>query len=328
VELAVTYAGQFHEMRDPSPGKLTPRSEHGDLINLATDFSNDIPPDTRQLPGRAQQLLTSIWSAMFSLNVADAGLDAAWACREVQTIEVMYGLKESWLDPNQCKAILCWIAEHGYYFNTTRAELYSTLQAAVYALQVTGDFTRNRTAICENLDLFYRIGGDLGIDTKGFDQYVCKNIPSESPSPSRYYGPTPVIPLIPYPVNSTTSWGHPTPWSPNTTIWPTGSQSPTHPPYTNRTSGPTGGTGHTTPPQATGTGHSGPSNVTISTPTGTGWSTSTISGTGASSSQPPDTSTFNGSASLHVPVDPNGKAFYPAVATTREAERREWFKRY
>lgn len=328
VDLVVAHTGESYGLGAPSPDKLTPRSENGALINLATDFNNDIPPDTRQLPGRAQQLLTSIWSAMFALNVADSGLNATWACAEVQTIEVKYQLKESWLDPDQVKAILCWIADHGYYFNTTRAELYSTLQAAVYALQVAGDFTSNRTAICENLDLFYRVGGYLGINTQGFEEYACRNIPSETPSPSGYYGPTPVIPLIPYPVNSTTSWGHPTPWNPNTTIWPTGTQSPTHPTYPNRTSGAPGGTGYTIPPQATGTGHSGPSNVTYPTPTGTGWSTSTISGTALSSHQPPDTSTVNGNIPLHVPLDPNGKAFYPAVATTGREERREWFKRY
>lgn len=319
---------------------LTRRSEDGDLADLALSFGNDFPPDTRQLPGHAQELMTSILSAMFALNVADSGLNATWACREVQTSEVKYQLKESWLDPDQVKAILCWIADHGYNFNTTRAELYSTLQAAVYALQVAGGFTHNRTEICENLDLFYRVGGYLGINTKGFEEYACRNIPSDTPSPSGYYGPTPVIPLIPYPVNSTTSWGHPTPWNPNVTIWPTGAPSATHPIASNHTSGPTGysnsshatGTGH---PTGTGnwtsllpTGTGGTGNTTYASPSVTGWSTSTISGTAASSNHPDTTSTLNGSSPIHVPLDPNAKAFYPAVKPADEEERRGWFKRY
>lgn len=345
METAVVHTGEPHGL-EAAPGlHLTPRSEGGALVGLVMDFSNEIPPDTRQLPGLAQQYVKAVLSAMFSLEIADSGLNATWACAEVQTIEVKYQMQESGLDPNQVKAILCWIAEHGYYFNTTRAELYSTLQAAIYALQVAGDFTSNRTAICENLDLFYRVGGYLGINTQGFEEYVCRHIPSETPSPPGYYGPTPVIPLIPYPVNSTTSWGHPTPWNPNTTIWPTGTQIQTHPTYSNHTSGVTGGTGHTSSPQATGTGYSRPSNVswplssgtryhsstsnwTSTFPTGTGWSTSTTSGTAPPSDQPTVTSTLNGSFPVHVPLDPNAKAFYPAVYTTKKDERGSWFKRY
>lgn len=339
-DLVLSPADDTSDMRAAHLGHLTRRSEHAALANMVISFINDIPPDARQLPGRAQALMTAVLSAEFALNVADSGLNASWACAEVQTSEVKYQLKESWLDPDQVKAILCWIADHGYNFNTTRAELYSNLQAAVYALQLAGDFTHNRTEICDGLGLFYRVGGYLGIDTKAFEEYACRNLPSDTPSPSGYYGATPVIPLIPYPVNSTTSWGHPTPWNPNVTIWPTGAPSATYATAFNHTSGGTGytasshgtGTGHLTHTGnwtsvlPTGSGHAG--NISYVLPSVTGWTTSTISGTAGSSSHPDVTSTLNGTSPIHVPLNPNAKAFYPAVQNEQEEERRGWFKRY
>ncbi|KIV90246.1 hypothetical protein, variant 1 [Exophiala mesophila] len=250
------------------------------LVESAMDFSKYIPPDFLRLPGQAQSLLISTWSAIFALTIADSGLNTTSACAQVQTLEVRYRMSQSWLDPDQVTSLLCFFARYGYNFNTTRAELYSTLQAAIYAIQIAGDFTSNRTEVCESLGLFYRVGGPLGIDTTRFQDYACSNLPSNTPTVSNVYGETPVVPLIPYPTNGTTSWGHPTSWEPRTTIWPTQSSTPDSltPKFPNST---IWGTGSQSSNSA-GTAYSS-TNSTVVQPTGTGYSSPTWTSSGTAS---------------------------------------------
>lgn len=263
-----------------SPGKKVLRRTNLDaaatfLVESAMDFGKEIPPDFLQLPGQAQSLLISTWSAIFALTIADSGLNTTWACAQVQSLEVRYRMSQSWLDPDHVTSLLCFFARYGYNFNTTRAELYSTLQAAVYALQVAGHFTSNRTEVCENLSLFYRVGGLLGIDTTKFQDYACSNLPSNTPTMSNGYGGTPVVPLIPYPTNGTTSWGHPTSWEPRTQPSTTESLTPKYPNST------VWGTG-SQPFISAGTAYSSTNSTTLQ-PSGTGYSSSTWASSGTAS---------------------------------------------
>lgn len=268
-----------------SPGKKVLRRTNLDadatfLVESAMDFGKDIPPDFLQLPVQAQKLLISTWSAIFALTIADSGLNTTWACAQVQSLEVRYRMSQSWLDPDHVTSLLCFFARYGYNFNTTRAELYSTLQAAVYALQIAGDFTSNRTETCESLGLFYRVGGLLGIDTTKFRDYACSNLPSSTPTVSNIYGGTPVVPLDPYPTNGTTSWGHPTSWEPRTTIWPTqpSTTESLTPKYPNST---VWGTGSQSSISA-GTAYSSTNSTTLR-PSGTAYSSSTWASSGTAS---------------------------------------------
>lgn len=160
----------------------------GALLELATTIGNT-SPDIQLLTGPSQESLTEIMSALFALNVADSGMNLTSACQQVTTTEVSYRLLESDFNPDQVRGLICWISANGYSFNSTRAAIISTLQAAIYGLEVTSDFTNNRTEICDNLDLFNSIGGFLGINTQQYKDIVCGSIPSETTTPTPYQGP-------------------------------------------------------------------------------------------------------------------------------------------
>ncbi|KIW48079.1 uncharacterized protein PV06_00702 [Exophiala oligosperma] len=173
--------GFTHKLRRSSS------SVTGALLDLATTISNT-SPDIQLLTGPSQESLTEILSALFALNVADSGMNLTSACQQVTTTEVSYRLLESDFNPDQVKGLICWISENGYSFNSTRAAVISTLQAAIYGLEVNSDFTDNRTEICDNLDLFHSIGGFLGINTQQYQDIVCPGIPIEPTTPTPYQG--------------------------------------------------------------------------------------------------------------------------------------------
>ncbi|KAI1618495.1 hypothetical protein EDD37DRAFT_269376 [Exophiala viscosa] len=177
------------------------------IMDLANQFSADILPDIQLLPGPAAQSLTEILSALFALNIADSGLNLTQACQQVQTTEIRYWLLDSNLNPDQISALICWIARNGYDFNTTRADVISTLEAAVWGLEVAAGFSNNLTTICNDLDLFGAIGGDLGINTQQYRQIVCPNLSTGIATSSTNAGPTAVIPSV---SNGTTSWSNAT----------------------------------------------------------------------------------------------------------------------
>jgi hypothetical protein len=319
---------------------LERRSGMGFLADMAADFSKEILPDGRELPGRARDYLSSILSAMYALNVVDSGFNTTAACMLSQSVETRYRLTLSGLDGDQVRDILCWVANNGYDFNTTRAELYSTLQASIYALDLAGGFTQNRTQVCQNLDLFRKVGGFLGIDTQGYEQYVCTNIPTPTTLAPLYPVPTSYIP-VPYVINGTTMWG-----PPSGTNGPNGGGFRTRgPPFSFASTGFNSPANFTFHP--TGTGNPAPvtGNRTWAHPTGTAagtgsginwsatpisqvngtWVHPTITGTAAASDQP--TGFFNETVTaMRLPHAPNHKQFFPATSTT--VSRVPWFKRY
>ncbi|EXJ78334.1 hypothetical protein A1O3_09495 [Capronia epimyces CBS 606.96] len=182
-------------------------------------FVADIAPNSQLLSGPAQDSLEEIMSAMFALNVADSGMNVALACQQVQTTEAQVEMVDSGLKPDLVKNLLCWIADHGYAFNTNRQEVYSTLQAALWGLGVAGGYTTNRTEICDNLGLFDTIGDYLGIHVAQYQNLVCNNIPSSTPSITSFPNSTAITPSVSS--NLTTS-GHPTAWTSNVTAWGSG----------------------------------------------------------------------------------------------------------
>lgn len=310
------------------------------IMDLANQFSADILPDIQLLSGPAAQSLTEIWSAMFALNVADSGLNLTQACQQVQNTEVRYWLLDSDLDPDQVRSLICWIAANGYDFNTTRAQIYSTLEAAVWGLEVAAGFSDNLTTICNDLDLFGTIGGFLGINTQQYRQIVCNNVSTSTPTPSTNYGPTAVMPSFSNDTTATISggaapWatgnasysGTGAPWTPGNASFPggaapwtpgnasvSGSGAPWAPgngsdyaPYNSSTWGP--------PISYTGSIIGYPANWTQATgASGTGGPSNTMLGpwneTGLRARTPPRPST---------------KHFYPAIPTQ---ERHTTFKNY
>lgn len=289
------------------------RSDTAALVDLAATFSNDLSPDIGLLSGPAKDSLTEIWSAMFALNVADSGMNVTLACQQVQTTEVRYQLLESDFDPDKVKALLCWIAVNGYDFNTTREQIFSTLESAAWGLEVASGFSTNRTTICDDLDLFGSIGGYLGINTQQYQDVVCTGIPSKTPTPtpSGYYGVNPTTTFVSSGMTTgwaSTSWGpndttlgFPTSWTPNATIWGSGTA---WAPNNSSTWGP--------PISYTGTITSWSTNATL--PTDTGVASDTALG--------PWNQTF---IRARTPPSPTAKPFYPAVPTTT---RHSLFKRY
>jgi len=301
------------------------------IMDLATQFSADILPDIQLLPGPAAQSLTEIWSALFALNVADSGFNLTQACQQVQTTEVRYWLLDSSLNPDQVSSLICWIARNGYDFNTTRANVISTLEAAIWGLEVAAGFSNNLTTICNDLDLFGAIGGDLGINTQQYRQIVCPNVSTETATPSMDIGPTAVTPAM---SNVTTS-------SSDSTIVPipvSGAPAPTGngsfsgggTPYA-ADNGSFPGTGA---PWASGNG-SAPDNSSTSGPpmsyTGSltswpaDWTQATgVSGTGVASDTMP-APYFGTGLRARLPPSPTMKRFYAAIPTTKSQTT---FKQY
>lgn len=284
------------------------RSGDVSLADFASTFTFDIPPDSQLLSGPAKKQLSAILTAIFALNVADSGMDVKSACAQVQTSDVRYQLLESGFDPDQCKALLCWIADNGYDFDTTRAQLFSSLEAAVYGLFLGSDYTTNRTQVCENLGLFNSVGGYLGIDTQAYHDLVCTNLPSETPTPSIWYGPTPIIPYI---TDGMTTWGPPSTWLPNTTIAGTGLSTW----YGNVT---------TVGPPISYTGTIG-TDWSMTSGSQTNWTQPEPTAGPAASDSPTGASNETGLAA-HRPRGRNEAAFYPAIPTT--TQRHGLFKRY
>ncbi|KIW56624.1 hypothetical protein, variant 2 [Exophiala xenobiotica] len=296
----------------------------GALVELATTMGNDISPDINLLSGPSQESFTEIMSALFALNVADSGMNLTAACQQVQTTEVKYQLLASAFSPDQVKGLLCWIAANGYSFNSTRAQVISTLQAAVYGLEVASGFTNNRAEICNNLDLFNSIAGFLEINAQQYQEIVCTKIPSETPTQPIYYEPTPVIP---YATNGMTTWGSPTSWDSNATALATGGpQSATGGPWmSGNSSFPMSGNSSfpaahnvTTwgpPISYTGSVLVWPANWTQPAGTmGTGVASDTMLG-----------SWNETGLRARTPPSPTAKPFYPAISTPT---RHSVFKRY
>ncbi|KAK5208697.1 hypothetical protein LTR96_003452 [Exophiala xenobiotica] len=296
----------------------------GALVDLATTMGNDISPDINLLSGPSQESFTEIMSALFALNVADSGMNLTLACQQVQTSEVRYQLLASAFAPDQVKALLCWIAANGYSFNSTRAQVISTLQAAVYGLEVASGFTNNRTEICNNLDLFYSIAGFLAINAQQYQQIVCTNTSSETSTPPSYGQPTPVVP---FGTNGMNTGGPQMPWDSNATAIATGGpQSATGPWMSGNSSFPASGNSSfpgaqdvTTwgpPISYTGSVLVWPANWTQ--PTGT-------MGTGGVASDTAIGLWNETGLRARTPPSPTAKPFYPAISTPT---RHSVFKRY
>lgn len=212
-----TFPYPFHHNspNSHSDTQVARRAEVNTLLEQMTTFVGDIAPNPQFLSGPARDSAEEIMSAMFALNVADSGMNVALACQQVQTTAARVQMLDSGLQPELVKNLLCWIADHGYDFNTNRQEVYSTLQTALWGLGVAGGYTSNRTEICGNLGLFNTIGDYLGIHVAQYQNLVCANLPSAAPSingslnstetPSSGSG------------NLTTSIP-PSPWSSNATI--------------------------------------------------------------------------------------------------------------
>lgn len=279
------------------------------LIDLANSVSSDIPPDASLLSGDLRTAFTQISSAMFALNAADSGLNLTQACQQLQTTEVAYQLIQSFFDPDQIKAIVCWIAQYGYDFNTTREKLISSLYDALWGILNAAGFTNDRNGICDSLGAFNDTGPYLGIDIQKYHNDVCSNIPSQSPTPSMWYGPTPIIP---YTTNGVTTFGPATYWSPNITL----SGTPTATTGWNETNSTILG-----PPMYTGTigtewSTGGPhTNWTQTEPTGT-----------APASESPSEWGNNTLMAVRKPRGPNSVPPYPAVPTS--TQHHGLFKRY
>jgi hypothetical protein len=284
-----------------------------DLMDFATSFSSNISPDVSLLNGPARQSLTEIWSAMFALDIADSGMNVSLACAQVQTTEVRYQLLQSDFDPDKVKALLCWIASNGYDFNTTRADIYATLQTAAWGLEVSAGFNTSRSAICDDVGLFQSIGPYLGINTQQWEGIVCSGIPSSTPTPSDSNGATPT--------GSAASNG----------VGSGGS-----PPYgygnaTNFGSAPTAGFGTAGfgNPTAGGTGTPGAvgNSTTWGTPiaySGTIGNYTQATGSGAASDAPMG-QYGTGLLKARLPPSPTASLFYPVGPTTT---RHSLYKRY
>ncbi|KAK4935048.1 hypothetical protein LTR10_023812 [Elasticomyces elasticus] len=277
------------------------------IMDLANQFSADILPDIQLLPGPVAQSLTEILSALFALNIADSGFNLTQACQQVQTTEIRYWLLDSNLNPDQVSALICWIARNGYDFNTTRAYIVSTLEAAVWGLEVAAGFSNNLTTICNDLDLFGAIGGDLGINTQQYRQIVCPNLSTGNATSSINPGPTAVIPSV---TNGTTSWS-------NATIFPipaSGAPMATGNASYSGTGAPWGSSNGTAPDNSSSWGP--PISYTGSlTSWPANWTQATdVSGTGVASDTMLGPYNVTG-LRARTPPSPTMKPFYPAIST-------------
>ncbi|EXJ88342.1 hypothetical protein A1O1_05272 [Capronia coronata CBS 617.96] len=200
------------------------RSDTNTVLEQMAVFMADITPSSQTLSGPALDSEEEIMSAMFAINVADSGLNVALACQQVQTTAARVQMLDSGLKPDLVQNLLCWIADHGYDFNTNRQEVYSTLQAALWGLGVAGGYTTNRTEICGNLGLFNTIGDYLGIHVAQYQSLVCSDLSSATPSLETQNATAATSSLS---SNLTTS-ALLTAWPSNVTFWGSGSSWPGH----------------------------------------------------------------------------------------------------
>ena len=272
----------WNNIKDFKSSDLNRRSDQvteAALADLADSFAGALPADISLLSGGLKDEFTDIASAMFALSVCDSGIDLHAACEALGTISVKYNLLQSWYNPDNVQSTVCFCAQYGYDFDTTRQQLYASLYTALIGVLAASDITTDRGQICDTLSLFNRTGPSLGIDIQEYHDLVCKSIPTPTPTTSIWYGPTPIVPYV---SNNITTWGIPTSWLPNTTYFGTGSPATGSANMTiEGTGGATGSANMTI--EGTG-GATGFPNVTI---TGTGSPTAvsgnmTIEGTGVS----------------------------------------------
>jgi hypothetical protein len=309
IAAAIPQTASWNNLKDFKSSDLHRRSDQAtdvSLVDLASSFANSLPADVSILSGPLQAEATNISSALFALDLADSGIDLHSACSQLGTVSVKYNLLQGYYNPDNIQSIVCFIADYGYDFNTTRQMLFASLYAALIGVLAAGGVSTDRGQICANLDLFDRTGGYLGIDVQQYHDLICKYIPT-SPTPV-WYGPTPIIPYV---TGGVTTWGTPTSWAANMTIQGTGTD----------TSGANDtGTGSELGPPVSYTGpiSSGwsitintQSNWTETQPTGTGLASGTApaSETGASASN--DTL-----LAARTPRGRNAMPFYPAISTS------------
>ncbi|KAL2436735.1 hypothetical protein ABEF95_013665 [Exophiala dermatitidis] len=269
------------------------RADVNTMLEEVAAFITDVAPNAQILSGPALDSMQEIISAMFALNVADSGMNVGLACQQVQTTQARMEMLDSGLKPDLIRNLLCWIADHGYDFNSNRQTVYATLQAALWGLGVASGYTTNRTEICGNLGVFNTIGDYLGIHVAQYQTIVCSNLAPAIESNSSSLNSTSTTPGASG--NITTPTPLPT-RSSNVTLWGSGSSWPAHnittwgPPISVSFTGTLGtdwsGSGNpqtnnvtttTASAAASGTVTGSPqtANVTVRTGTGTGLGTAT-----------------------------------------------------
>ena len=326
---AATQTAAWNNLKDYKSSDLHRRFDQATqsaLSDLATDFTNALPADISLLSGGLRDSFSKIVSAMFALSVCDSGIDLHAACISLGSIAAKYKLLQSWYDPDQVQATVCFCADYGYDLNTTRQQLYASLYAALLGVLSAANLTTDRGQICDTLGLFNRTAPSLGIDIQQYHDLVCTNVPSANATTPIWYGPTPIVPFV---SGNMTTWGTPTSWMPNMTILGTGTPTSGSPNMTISGTGLPGSNvthGNDTdisstfgPPLSfTGTIGSG-SSVTMNTqtnftalmPTGTGPASETAAASETGGSASKETLIV-----ARTPRGPMAMPFYPAVTTS------------
>ena len=308
----------WNNLEDLDTSDLIRRSDETTEISftdLAANFGNALPADVSLLSGGLADEFKSITSAMFALSMCDSKIDLVEACKLLATPDVKYNLVQSGYNPDQIQSTVCFCSVYGYDFNTTRQKLYASLYAALIGVLAAGDISTDRRQICDGLDLFNRTGPSLGINIEEYQDLVCNNIPSATPTTPIWYGPTPIVPYV---SGNITTWGTPTSWAPNMTIsgtgtgpyWPTDTAvSGGGFPVSNST-----GNSSTSEPPTSETGTVA-SDWSLSMNTRSNWTETQPTGTAAASDTRASAwnETFNGN---RTPRGRNALAFYPAISTS------------
>lgn len=141
------------------------------LLVIAERLSSGIDPTSENMTVGEFRFLRQINTALFALNIVNAGLPLNQMCQYLRDPGIGIHLDDNLINQDQAANIICFASVYGLYFQESNEELLGDLAALEYAIQMKAYSSETLQEVCESLD--YQAANFLDIDVQGIQDKVC-----------------------------------------------------------------------------------------------------------------------------------------------------------
>lgn len=143
------------------------------LLSIAEQLSSGIDPTNENMTVGEFESLEEINTALFCLNIVNAGLPLNEMCQYLRDPAIGNRLEDNLINQDQAANIICYASVYGLYFQKSNEELLADLAALEYAVQMKTYASETLQNVCKSLD--YKAAGLLGVNVQVIRNNVCNS---------------------------------------------------------------------------------------------------------------------------------------------------------